>query len=224
VDILFVPVDETEHILKFGEVAAIVSAVRPRVVVPMHYQLSHGIENLGGIDQWAAKQPRVRDVGNQVRCSPQSLPKETTVYRFQPSADRQAWSPGFWEAIGAVRRFNRLLDRTKGGPTSEQLAQAGGELVRATTAETGFIAGWHARAVLARLQGRPDEAIGLLQMGLGVTYPDDTERTTLARALLAEMLVERGRAVEARVQWMEVLRTSHRSDLIEKARRGLGWR
>jgi L-ascorbate metabolism protein UlaG (beta-lactamase superfamily) len=221
VDVLFAPVDETEHILKFREVEAIVAALHPRVVVPMHYRIGAAPEDLGGIDAWVAKQARARAVGNRALVRARDLPEATTVYRFEPAAGATPWSEQFWEAIRRVRQFNRLLDQTKGKPSREQLSEVGPALVEAASREPGFIAGWHARAMLARLEGRVEEAIGLLQRGLTAAYPDDTERTTLARALLADLLAEQGRRAEARVQWAELLRTSHRADVLERARRGL---
>jgi L-ascorbate metabolism protein UlaG (beta-lactamase superfamily) len=223
VDVLLLPLDETEHILKFREIDAIIAALRPRVIVPMHYRFGPGMgpDDLGTIDAWVGKQRRVRDAGNQVTLSARDLPQESTVYRFQPAPEARPWTAQFWEALRAVRQFNRLLDQTKGKPSPEQLAEIERNLLNATAREPGFIAGWHARATLARLRGRTEEAIRLLETGLTVSYPDDTERTTLARALLAELLAERGRAEEARVQWRELLRVSHRTDIQEKARRGL---
>ncbi len=224
VDVLLLPLDETEHILKFREIDAIVAALRPRVIVPMHYRFGPGLgpDDLGTIDAWLGKQRRVRDAGNQVTLSARDLPPEPTVYRFQPAPEARPWSAQFWEALRAVRQFNRLLDQTKGKPTPDQLSEIAPHLLQTTAREPGFIAGWHARAMLAHLQGRPEEAIQLLETGLTVSYPDDTERTTLARALLAELLAARGLAAAARAQWQELLRVSHRTDLQQKARRGLG--
>ena len=224
VDVLFAPVDETEHILKFAEIDAILARLRPRVVVPMHYRMEPGLgpEDLGGIDAWLKRQSRAHQAGNRVRLSVANLPAQTTVYRFQPAPDVRPWPAQFWDAIRAVREFNRLLDRTKGKPSREQLAGIGPRLVESTSRAPGFIAGWHARAVLARLDGRADAAIELLQKGLAASHPDDTERTTLARSLLAELLDEQGRRAEARVQWLTLLGETQRHDLIEKARRSLG--
>ncbi len=222
-DVLFAPVDETEHILKFRELEAMVAALRPRILVPMHYRFEPGMgpDDLGTMDAWLAKQPRVQTAGGAARWSAASLPKQTTVRRFRPSPEARPWTSQFWEAIRVVREFNRLLDRTKGNPDRQELSEIGPRLTAAVSREPGFIAGWHARATLARLEGRPEEAIRLLETGLAVTRPDDTERTTLAQALLAEWLTERGRLAEARALWTDLLRTSHRTDLREKARRSL---
>jgi L-ascorbate metabolism protein UlaG (beta-lactamase superfamily) len=60
VDILMIPIDAREHILKNDEVQAIRDAVRPRILIPMHYRhpnlessedSPHG---LGPIDPWLA--------------------------------------------------------------------------------------------------------------------------------------------------------------------------
>lgn len=222
VDVLLAPVDDTEHILKFAELEAIISVLRPRVIVPMHYRLSGelGPEDLGGLEKWLRSKAQVQPMGQRVRFSPQTLPPEPTVFWMKHSDQVRPWSPEFREAIGIVRQFNRLRQETREKPTQEQLAEMAPRLARVTVLEPGFIAGWHARAVFERFDGRMDEAIRLLQTGLTASYPDDTERTTLARALLAELLTERGRKAEARVQWLELLRSSHRADLLEKAKTG----
>ena len=54
VDVLMVPIDSTYHILKQAEIEAILAAVKPRILVPMHYQIPElsRMEDLGPIDPW----------------------------------------------------------------------------------------------------------------------------------------------------------------------------
>jgi L-ascorbate metabolism protein UlaG (beta-lactamase superfamily) len=65
VDILLIPIDAQEHILKNHEVQTIRRALRPRVLIPMHYRyptLEHSDDSpkaLGPIDPWLADQKHV---------------------------------------------------------------------------------------------------------------------------------------------------------------------
>ena len=65
VDVLMLPADELQHILKNDEIADIVAALEPRVIVPMHYRLprleaeSDSPDDLGEIDPWLEGRDRV---------------------------------------------------------------------------------------------------------------------------------------------------------------------
>ncbi|HEV7240529.1 MAG TPA: MBL fold metallo-hydrolase [Thermoanaerobaculia bacterium] len=65
VDILMMPIDARHHILKEAEIQAIRKALRPRILIPMHYRLpdleSSGDtpQNLGEINSWLAGQENV---------------------------------------------------------------------------------------------------------------------------------------------------------------------
>jgi len=65
VDILMLPIDARHHILKDAEIQAIRTALRPRVLIPMHYRLpdlepSGGTpQDLGEISPWLAGQNHV---------------------------------------------------------------------------------------------------------------------------------------------------------------------
>lgn len=58
VDILMVPADSLQHILKNHEISTIVAALEPRVLIPMHYRIpeleaeSESPDALGGIESW----------------------------------------------------------------------------------------------------------------------------------------------------------------------------
>lgn len=66
VDVLMLPIDGDEHILAEAEIEAILSAVRPRVLVPMHYRIPDlesepdSPSDLGPIDPWLYGQDSVR--------------------------------------------------------------------------------------------------------------------------------------------------------------------
>ncbi len=55
VDVLFLPIDDSEHILSFADAEGILDRLRPRVVVPMHYfiaGLTSQCSTLRGIESW----------------------------------------------------------------------------------------------------------------------------------------------------------------------------
>ena len=45
IDVLFIPVDESEHILSYGQADAIMEAYKPGVTIPIHY-LMHGVNTV----------------------------------------------------------------------------------------------------------------------------------------------------------------------------------
>lgn len=91
IDVLMIPIDGDQHILKNDEVAAIVAGLAPRVVVPMHYRLAvlepgDGPEDLGPIDPWLEGRERVRKLGtHRASVSRATLPESTEVWVFEPS-------------------------------------------------------------------------------------------------------------------------------------------
>jgi L-ascorbate metabolism protein UlaG (beta-lactamase superfamily) len=72
VDILFLPIDAKHHILKDAEIDAIRKALRPRIMIPMHYRLpdvesaSDKPEGLGEIGPWIAAQQNVIQLENNI--------------------------------------------------------------------------------------------------------------------------------------------------------------
>jgi len=65
VDILMMPIDAKHHILKEAEIQAIRKALRPRIVIPMHYRIpdlessADSPQDLGEISPWLAGQNNV---------------------------------------------------------------------------------------------------------------------------------------------------------------------
>lgn len=91
VDILMMPIDAQEHILKAAEVDAIRKALHPRVVIPMHYRLpdlesAGSPEGLGEIGPWLATQKNVVQLKTSMaKFSVASLPRSETVMVFPHS-------------------------------------------------------------------------------------------------------------------------------------------
>lgn len=87
VDVLMVPVDETNHLLTYEEVDRLISLLDPAVVVPTHYRIP-GLTDpacpLGGIEGWLSRCPNVRRVSSGcTKLSPSDLPEEREVWVFE---------------------------------------------------------------------------------------------------------------------------------------------
>ena len=69
IDILMIPIDAAYHILKEPEIGEIRAALRPRVLIPMHYRhpdlevSDDSPAGLGPIEPWLAQQSNVRRLG-----------------------------------------------------------------------------------------------------------------------------------------------------------------
>ena len=92
VDVLLVTVDDSRHLLSYGEVDGLIGRLQPRVVIPMHYGipgLTAPESGLRTAEQWLAAQPRVRHWNtHQLELAPGSLPTAATeVWALQPSPE-----------------------------------------------------------------------------------------------------------------------------------------
>ena len=89
IDVLLVTVDDSNHLLSYGEVDSLIQRLEPSVVIPMHYQIPGLMAAGTGMEPpegWLATQPRVKRLdGHTAVFSPQSLPSQTEVWLFQPS-------------------------------------------------------------------------------------------------------------------------------------------
>jgi len=88
IDVLMLPVDESEHVLTLSEVAEVIERLSPRVIVPTHYLipgLTSPQSTLEPIDGWLARQPRVRRISaSGVTLAPHTLPQTQEVWIFEP--------------------------------------------------------------------------------------------------------------------------------------------
>lgn len=93
VDILMMPIDGLEHILRVSEVRAIIDALHPPIVIPMHYRLPDlerpgNPKLLGNIDPWLACQTNVFELqGNIQVFRREDLPAQTHILVFQHATD-----------------------------------------------------------------------------------------------------------------------------------------
>ncbi len=101
VDILMMPIDAQEHLLKHHEVEAMQRAVRPRVLIPMHYRhpdIETDLDtpaHLGTIDPWLARQANVHRLdGHTAVFSTPALPPQTqlVVFRHSPIVKRHMFA------------------------------------------------------------------------------------------------------------------------------------
>jgi L-ascorbate metabolism protein UlaG (beta-lactamase superfamily) len=97
VDILMMPIDAREHILKHYEVQAIRRTTRPRVLIPMHYRhpdlesSEDSPQGLGPIDPWLAGQKSVtRLKSNSALFTTGSLKSGERIVVFQHSPEVRA--------------------------------------------------------------------------------------------------------------------------------------
>ena len=91
VDVLMIPIDGNEHILKNDQVAAIIDAVAPRIIVPMHFRVpalepADGPDDLGPIDPWLEGRENVRRLNaHRVTLTSGGLPTSQEIWIFQPA-------------------------------------------------------------------------------------------------------------------------------------------
>ena len=106
IDILMLPIDGDEHILSNDAVESAIAAIRPRILIPMHYRIPEletspdSPSDLGEIDPWLEGRTNVeRLTSNQIVLGPDTLPATPTimVFRHSPAV------PGAPGLIGARR-------------------------------------------------------------------------------------------------------------------------
>ena len=93
VDVLMLPADGVDHILSQEETAAILEALDPRIVIPMHYRLADlesdvdSPSDLGEVEPWLEGRGPIRRVGGHISSlSVATLPgtREYLVFEHSP--------------------------------------------------------------------------------------------------------------------------------------------
>ena len=130
VDVLMLPVDDQEHILKRAEIAAIRKALRPGVTVPMHFrlaELSPLPDSLGTIDRWLAEQRTWCAWGLTPWCL-RERPAEPQVLVFSPSPAVKPWprssSRPSSTAAGPAPSRSRPMDASARSPSADRLRRS----------------------------------------------------------------------------------------------------
>jgi L-ascorbate metabolism protein UlaG (beta-lactamase superfamily) len=109
IDVLMLPVDESEHLLTLDEVSSIIKRLSPRVVIPMHYfepGLTCVCSTLRPIDNWLKTLPRVSMIEKErILLSRPNLPETTEVWVFK-RFDTSSMPSG---SVGLLTAFPCLL-------------------------------------------------------------------------------------------------------------------
>jgi len=91
IDVLMLTVDDSCHLLTYPEVEALITTVKPRVVVPMHYQipdLMPETTTLKPINEWLATRSGVRYLdSHSIALSRKDLPPSPEIWVFEPSPE-----------------------------------------------------------------------------------------------------------------------------------------
>ena len=92
IDVLFLPIDDTYHILKAEEIAETIEALNPKIIVPMHYRITEleptpgKPKNLGPIDAYIAARDNVTQLDTNVfTLTREDLPDEQMYLVFRHS-------------------------------------------------------------------------------------------------------------------------------------------
>jgi L-ascorbate metabolism protein UlaG (beta-lactamase superfamily) len=89
IDVLMLPVDESEHILTLPQIAEVTGRLSPKAIIPTHYfipGLTSPRSTLEPIDGWLAGQSSVIKISaSGVAISPEALPRgQQEVWVFEP--------------------------------------------------------------------------------------------------------------------------------------------
>ncbi len=214
VDILMLPIDSTFHILKESEVEEILATLKPRYILPMHYQipeLAEEVQDLGPIEPWLTNRQHVtRIAGNTTQLSRDSLPMAPSVLIFEPSPDVKPWSEPFLKARNLVTEA-RVAAKAKDQDTASILMRNALELVPGSIRHSARLAGQLSSAQ------KKDEAIRVLERALAGAGRADWATTATVRVQLAELYRETDQAPLAEKQYRLVLDTSQRLSLRRQA-------
>ena len=213
VDVLMLPVDDQDHILKRAEVAAIRTALRPALTLPMHYrlaQLSTLPDSLGTIDGWLGEQRNVVRPGSHTTVL-RERPAEPHVLVLSPSPQVRPWRDALKAAFEHRSRARALAGRPDGRDAAiVELRQA------ASLAPESMLFEFELAKALVEA-GQENEAVPLLESALAAAGRDDREYTARARDLLAGLYARRGEGERAAQQYLLVLRDEPRFELRARA-------
>ncbi|MFQ5740539.1 MAG: MBL fold metallo-hydrolase [Acidobacteriota bacterium] len=220
VDILMIPIDSSYHILKAEEIDALLAALRPKVVLPMHYKIPSlypAMGDLGPIDPWLeGRGNATRLSANHKVFSNDSLPAGQ-VFVFQPSPSVKPWSASLGQAWVESAKARRLMQEAPVGARRKALEH----IRQATVLAPDVIVFWWGLGSALKAAGQMKEAIRVLEHGLASAGRDDWEYSMRSRALLAGLYHETGQDSPAAEQYRVVLLNSYRSRLKAEAKRFL---
>lgn len=89
IDVLMLTVDDSSHLLTYGEADALIARLRPRIVIPMHYAIPGLTAPESGLlppEQWLRRHPNIRRLDtHQAEITPETLPARTEIWLFPPA-------------------------------------------------------------------------------------------------------------------------------------------
>jgi L-ascorbate metabolism protein UlaG (beta-lactamase superfamily) len=218
VDVLLIPIDADEHILKREEVQATRQRLGDPLVVPMHFRLDGFLglpRSLGSIDPWLESEAGVvRWESNRVRIDSTRDPKRR-VLLLRPSPDLRPWRP---ELAKAWEDFDEARQIEANYPT--ELSAATALIEKAYESAGTIVFSFHWAEALSR-SGKENDAVRILEESLSRADEEDWEYRMRARSLLAGLYAGSGRPELAAAQYRVVLRDSYRPALREPAARFL---
>jgi L-ascorbate metabolism protein UlaG (beta-lactamase superfamily) len=117
VDILLLPIDDSQHVLGNPMVDQIITRIAPRIVIPHHYFIWNVVlrqSTLFSTEKWLATQENVRHLdGATTHYHPKTLPAETTIDSF---GDHVAFDVSAWHRDhGHVVQTNGLNEAVSHG-------------------------------------------------------------------------------------------------------------
>ena len=205
VDVLMLPVDDLDHILKRGEIEEMRRHLKPSVVVPMHYRLevlSKLPESVGPIDEWLARQANVRRLeSSTVLLKEEGLGAESEVYVFTPSPAVTPWSAELhraWASRDAARDSDDESAKVR-------------LLTKAHTLAPGVLPFSVELAEALFAADQQSQAKALLQSALAGAGQGDWEYRNRGRILLARIYSEDGNSEAAAKQYQVVLKEAFRT-------------
>ena len=108
VDILLMPIDDSQHVMGNPMVAEVIARLAPKIVVPHHYYTWNIVQRqrtLLPVEQWLSTQPRVRRLdAAEATYAPDMLPAATTIDHFgnHVAFDVDAWHEENGLKIGGI--------------------------------------------------------------------------------------------------------------------------
>ena len=97
VDIVFLPADDSQHVMGYTMVDEIIARLQPKIVIPHHYfivEVTQRQSTLLPPDKWLETQPVVRRLAApEVAYTKEALPSSTEVHCFgeHVAFDAEAW-------------------------------------------------------------------------------------------------------------------------------------
>lgn len=209
VDVVLLPIDGDDHILKPAQIDEIRRQLKPSIVVPMHYQipqLSNLPASLGPIEPWLAQQSNVTRLRtNRWTVGSKDLRLPAQVWAFAHSPHVRPW-PVRWQQAWELRNQGMPL-RDKNRDEALRLLESAHQMAP----EVSVIAYDYATLLPAA------RAIEVLTRSLASGARHDWEYTERSHLLLAELLAAQGRGAEAAEHCQLVLASTERTDLQRRA-------